>query len=1051
MLAALLGLFGTMMFGSAVGGGGGDAPKAQSPGNTISDTNPVPEPVVADTTPDPDPVAADVEPPAAAPGPDDDVDIDPPAAAPDPVVVDIAPPAATPDPVVVDIDPPAATPDPVAADIEAPAAAPVSVTADVDARAAAPAPSLSSTDGPQTLAADLFSTGEVVDVDGGRVSTLELDADVPIAALEILEGPEHGNATVNPDNSIALVMSGSDYSGPLSVSYKVTFQDGTTEEHTMDLNVSVPTQDAGWGAGAHYMLEEDEDGDIIVETGENHRKIYVSESDDALSRADIAALENLDVSDITTQWLIDNPVYGGDEEMALATDVGMDIWRDTTRWTSEEPTSNWLLFERGYEYDADTLGRVIDRGVHGEDELHPLHITSWGEGARPELSGPVEIFQEPAANIVFSHLAFTGEVKNLAADNTLFSDVSITDKGIYVQNVDNFTLHDSEVAYVGRDTARPEGDTWGNPRVQGLFANDVDSILIEGSIIHHNGWEEDYREDGSTEGGLPPSNFSHNIYLQNNTTDVTLRDNIISEGSSFGAHVRGGGFVEDNAFLNNNMAIDFLGGIYKTDGAIGNYTLFSDNLVTSAGYKEVDNYSIGAFSAGFQNAAYDSTIIDNIVAHLADPNNPEEQAEKYYAHHAVQNDLDPVFDDTLIYNWEAQRGVDLEQNVEGLDRDVADDTTIQNFATALLGEEATIKEFVDHLLALSDTAYDDQTTADDIIAYFQEGFGIAPNGDEAQTDHRFVPNNLADGIRWDNRLNWDTEDVPDDGDNVVLAGNWVEYGGTTSLNDLDVGSGGRIDVNSGRLSVEGELSTGADGATISTQGAGQFWTDGYASDDQLNISVDGGRFANTGDITGTTSVLASDGQTLLGVDDALFVVQSGAELRVDGSEARVGFDGEAGGVSVLHMADASTLSFVSDEDGFSTLEEFRSGAFDQTGSDVQSGVSLDGTLQVDLSAYEGTNGVHTLIDVDALTGVLDDIHIHGLSDTQDAQIIVDYDTDALLLSLTSGTGAVHYDTIGAPDAESADALWQALTEGQGVYDEDDPDLHSSDEALPELF
>lgn len=898
------------------------------------------------------------------------------------------------------------------------------------------------------------TSGERIAIDGGRVNDIQLETTQTIQSIEIIAKPEHGNVTVSPDNTISIVMSGSDFAGEMSLQYKVTFVDGSSETQTLDVDVAEPTQAAGWGAGRHYMLEENENGDIIVETGENHRKVYVSESDDALSRADIAALEGLNVSQITTDWLVDHPEYGGSEGLALKTDVGMDVWRDITIWTSQEPVSHWLMFESGYEYDDEALGRVVERGTNGESELHPVHITSWGDGEKPVLSGPIFMGNEPAKNIVFSDLNFTGEVKNLTANQTLFSDVGIYEKGIYVQNVEGFTLHDSELAYVGTNTPVPEGDTWYNTRVQGMYSANTDSILIEGSIIHHNGWEADYELDSSTTGGLPPSNFSHNIYLQNNTTDVTIRDNIISEGSSFGAHVRGGGYIEDNAFIDNNYGVDFLGGIYKDEGPIGNYTLFTDNVVTSAAYKYLTSYFIGGVSGGFQNGGVDSTLNDNIVAHLADPNDPNDILGKDYANYAILNDNAPVYDDTIVYNWAALREAKPEQNTQNLDRALADETTIQNLAQIVMGEEATITEFMDYLLGLSSTEFDDVFSGDDVVAYFQNGFGVTPDANGAFTDHVFIPSNIADGIRWDNRLNWSNEDVPDHGDNVDLNGNWVQYGATTKVNNLDLGSDGKLAVNNGQLTVDGDLSTGADGGEITTNGAGQFWTDGYSHANRLTVNVDDGRFANTGNFTGATSIEVNDGQAILATDGAQLVLQNDSELRINGSDARVGFDGQNNGVAVMQMDQDAVLTFAADSEGFSTLEEFRSGKWgDQDNAEVKSGVSIDGALRIDLSSYASGTATHTLVKADALDGIFDDIHIHGLGNTLNARVITDYVSDELRLELTTGSGQVSYDSVGSAGTSTGEnaALWSALTAGKGTYDEGAPILHDDTSDLPELM
>ena len=899
-------------------------------------------------------------------------------------------------------------------------------------------------------------TNTQIVVAGGRVTTIELDATKAIQSVKITDNPAHGNATVNPDNSIALVLSGDDYSGDLDLTYEITYEDGSKASANLDMNVTAPSHDAGWGQGKHYMLEEDENGDLIIETGENHRKVYVSESDDALSRADIAALEGLNVDDITREWLAEHDEYGASEDTPVDTDVAMSIWFEINRPDDGSHTSNWLMFERGYTYDD--ADEIIIPKSSGEDELHPIHITSWGDGEQPIITNKISILNFETSNMVFSDLTLTGGLLGLTGSDIIFHDVRFTDEGLNIQHGARYTLHDSEVVHVANDKD-PDAEIWSGTRA-GLFSRDIDGWLIEGTIFHHNGWEDDYHDDWSTEGGMPPNALSHNVYLQNDTTDVTFRDNITAEGSSYGAHIRGGGYVEDNLFLDNNNAVDLLGGVYAGDDAIGNFTFFADNVITSGAHKKTD-FSNGGVTRGLTNDAFDTTLLDNIIAHLTNPDDPSELDWKLRTNYAFGGSGTTEYDDTIVYNWKGGTAASYEpghenKNVDDIDTSAADATTIQRFAATLMGTEtATIRELMDYLVALSQTEFDDQVKVDQIIDYFQAGFGIAPNGSDAATDHRFVPNNLADGVRWDNRINWDTEDVPDNGDNVDLGGNWVQYGGTTTLGDLDMGSGGKLDVNYGRLTVDGDLTVGTDGAQVTTIGAGQFWTNGYAGSDRLQVHVDGGRFANTGDFTGKASIDVTDGQAILATDNAKMVLGAESELRISSTDPHVGFDGADNDTAILQMADDATLTFSSGATGFGTIEEFRSGKWgDQDEANVKSGVSLDGTLQVDLSNYSGGVAEHTLIKVDALDGILDDIHVFGLDSNLNATVVTDYETDELRLEITSGSGQVAYNEVGNAGDEAGEAadLWAALTAGHGTYDNTQPSLHDEgDMALPELL
>ena len=128
--------------------------------------------------------------------------------------------------------------------------------------------------------------------------------------------------------------------------------------------------------------------------------------------------------------------------------------------------------------------------------------------------------------------------------------------------------------------------------------------------------------------------------------------------------------------------------------------------------------------------------------------------------------------------------------------------------------------------------------------------------------------------------------------------------------------------------------------------------------------------------------------------------------------------------------------------GFAGIEEFRSGAFGDS-PDVASGANLGlGALKIDLSGLAGTTGSFRLISVDEMIGEFSDIEIIGLAGNRNAELVVDYQTDALTLNVTGGgNGRVDLSQIGEEtDLDHADsnAIWAALTAGQGTYSDDLP-------------
>ena len=122
--------------------------------------------------------------------------------------------------------------------------------------------------------------------------------------------------------------------------------------------------------------------------------------------------------------------YGTSEDLALQTDVAMGLWFEMNSPHVGEATSNWILFERGYSYDD--VDRLITNGIDGESELHPLHITAWGEGERPVIENEVFFGNNESENIVISDLHFTGGIRSGTGSNVIFHDIEVSEDSINI-------------------------------------------------------------------------------------------------------------------------------------------------------------------------------------------------------------------------------------------------------------------------------------------------------------------------------------------------------------------------------------------------------------------------------------------------------------------------------------------------------------------------------------------------------------------------------------------------------------------------------------------
>lgn len=279
---------------------------------------------------------------------------------------------------------------------------------------------------------NIARSGRTPEVDGERVTTILPDNYQSARSVTVLDGPSAGNLTVNPDNSLSLVMTGSDHTGPISFRVEVVNSNGTTSRETIDLRVTPPSQAAGWGTGeSHYMLETDANGDLVIETGDNHRDVYISAARDALSFADIAAREGISRASVDAEWLVNNPEYGANPNMALDQEAGIALWHELH--ASDGPNSHWLHLERGHTYNDLSPQALTPRGLEGEDELHPVVITSYGQGTQPHIPGNQALFGETFSNIVMHDLAITNALRILGPDdasgNIILDTITATDQG----------------------------------------------------------------------------------------------------------------------------------------------------------------------------------------------------------------------------------------------------------------------------------------------------------------------------------------------------------------------------------------------------------------------------------------------------------------------------------------------------------------------------------------------------------------------------------------------------------------------------------------------
>ena len=120
------------------------------------------------------------------------------------------------------------------------------------------------------------------------------------------------------------------------------------------------------------------------------------------------------------------------------------------------------------------------------------------------------------------------------------------------------------------------------PRPTASTLPESEGILIENVLADHNGWEDGWE----TGDGIRPRSSTTTSTSSGTTSTSPSATASPCSGSSFGAQIRSGGFIENMALLDNNVALNVKGGNYRNGDYIGNYSLVLDTVTSSGAHKD---------------------------------------------------------------------------------------------------------------------------------------------------------------------------------------------------------------------------------------------------------------------------------------------------------------------------------------------------------------------------------------------------------------------------------------------------------------------------------
>lgn len=278
---------------------------------------------------------------------------------------------------------------------------------------------------------------------------------------------------------------------------------------------------------------------------------------------------------------------------------------------------DWMLLKRGDVWHESMPS--WSKSGRAANEL--LIVGAYGDqGGRPQIrpSGNSSGASSHGSTLL-SHVAFvglhfeprerteeerpTGITWRRRSDNILFEDCLI--RG-FSNNVNVQTISEAAPVRNIRLNGCVIADSWSrDTHSQGLYADGVDGLTIENSVISSNGFNR--------ERNISPTVFNHNLYISTRNENIVVRGNIIADASSHGIQLRCGGQIEDNLFLSNPISVLLGGGPTPREGGVvgrvrGNLIMHGRDMTPN------DSRGFGIDLTNIRSATVEGNILYSSVA-----------------------------------------------------------------------------------------------------------------------------------------------------------------------------------------------------------------------------------------------------------------------------------------------------------------------------------------------------------------------------------------------------------------------------------------------------
>ena len=404
-----------------------------------------------------------------------------------------------------------------------------------------------------------------------------------------------------------------------------------------------------------------------------------------------------------------------------------------------DDSGDWILLKAGDTFD----GGFGVWAKSGESPEKPLHVGVYGDGDRPLVltrggsfwrgfSGTYNVRIDGIHAIADARLNRSensiqwheaGMSLIGTGGNILIHDVKLEGftTGLVFQGFAGGVLRNIAFYRTIVNNSFSHWDSSIGSHSQGIYADTIDNLQFVECTFDRNGWNPELPNAVRTK-------YNHNLYIQDTCTNIVVRRNIISRGSSHGLQLRPGGDIIDNLFVRNAMAFFVQD---STSTIMDNVVIGSDDINA----RDIRGHGI------LINPTVDATVANNIITGKLGRAGWMPAIQTAWTRYRDEiSGFDVHMHDNVIWDWH----MDVPHEpikIDGSSRitryNNAVDGVITETGTRVAYKDPTVgfdayteegfSEFLKHAVNRRRGEWDEKYSAPKFNAYMRDGFSIRSN------------------------------------------------------------------------------------------------------------------------------------------------------------------------------------------------------------------------------------------------------------------------------------------------------------------------------------